>query len=136
MYRIRNFFKKIFSKRTYRFFWQRITRGWDDSETWSLDYNIIEYLVPRLERFRELHIDNPCDITFDEWNNILDEIIWSFKYIYCVKDYGGKFEKKWIKDIEFDYDNMIYNKIDRDIKWERVLNGRKLFIQYFDDLWW
>lgn len=33
---------------------QRINRGFDDSETWSLDYTIAEFIIPRLERYNEL----------------------------------------------------------------------------------
>lgn len=35
---------------------QRATRGFDDSEIWSLDHTICKFMIPRLERFIE--IDN------------------------------------------------------------------------------
>ena len=36
---------------------QRLTRGFDDSETWSLDVTIAKFIVPRLERFIEIYKD-------------------------------------------------------------------------------
>ncbi len=42
-------------KRGLRFLWQRLTRGWDDSETWGLDATAARWLLPRLIRFRELN---------------------------------------------------------------------------------
>ena len=36
---------------------QRIERGFDDSETWSLRDTIAEFIIPRLERYIELSED-------------------------------------------------------------------------------
>lgn len=33
---------------------QRVERGFDDSETWSLDCTIAQFIIPRLERYIEL----------------------------------------------------------------------------------
>ncbi len=33
---------------------QRVERGFDDSETWSLDCTIAKFIIPRLERYIEL----------------------------------------------------------------------------------
>ena len=35
------------------FFFQRRIRGFDDSELWSLDYTILRFILPRLQRYRE-----------------------------------------------------------------------------------
>ena len=35
---------------------QRKKRGFDDTETWSLDVTICKYLVPRLKRFRKIAV--------------------------------------------------------------------------------
>lgn len=34
-------------KRIMKFFYQRITRGWDDSETWDLDTEFYKWIYPR-----------------------------------------------------------------------------------------
>ena len=41
-------------KRSLRFWWQRGTRGWDDSETWGLDGTLARFILPRLQRFKEV----------------------------------------------------------------------------------
>lgn len=33
---------------------QRVERGFDDSETWSLDMTIARFIIPRLERYIEI----------------------------------------------------------------------------------
>ena len=67
---------KKHDKREPDFAKQRLTRGFDDSELWSLDHTIVNFILPRLKRFRENHCGFPfqfdCD---DQWNNILDKII-------------------------------------------------------------
>ena len=35
---------------------QRKERGFDDTETWCLDSTITSFVLPRLERFKELNI--------------------------------------------------------------------------------
>lgn len=49
----------VLLKRKIKFFFQRVIRGWDDSETWSLDYEFYKWLLPRLKRFEELTIAYP-----------------------------------------------------------------------------
>lgn len=41
-------------KREMIFRQQRIERGFDDSETWSLRYTIASFIIPRLERYQEV----------------------------------------------------------------------------------
>ena len=53
------------------FWFQRRFRGFDDSETWSLDYTFIKWFYPRLKRFQEKLLKNPCypsdKKSFDVW---------------------------------------------------------------------
>lgn len=61
---------------------QRIERGFDDSETWSLDGTFSKFMLPRLERYREITKD-----MFDEqddFNTKIDELIESLKlHTHC-----------------------------------------------------
>ncbi len=49
--------------RSIRLLCQRLTRGWDDSETWNLDWEFQRWIYPRLLRFNELapqrHVHSP-----------------------------------------------------------------------------
>lgn len=49
-----SFRSALFRSHTYRRLWQRITRGWDDSDTWNLDTTFAAYMLPRLRRYRKL----------------------------------------------------------------------------------
>jgi hypothetical protein len=44
-------------KREEQFKQQRIERGFDDSETWSLRDTIANFIIPRLERYQEIAND-------------------------------------------------------------------------------
>jgi len=37
---------------------QRLKRGFDDSETWSLRDTIAKFIIPRLKRFKKKYIEN------------------------------------------------------------------------------
>ena len=105
-------------KRDIKFLMQRIVRGWDDSETWSLDVPISEFIYPRLERFKLLNNGFPDGITENEWDEILDKMIYSFKLIsdrFCDSGAGER---------------MLMENIDK------IEEGLDLFRKYFFHLWW
>ena len=57
---------------------QRLTRGFDDTEMWSLDCTIAEFIAPRLKVFLEKAKqigDHPGNITSQEWQCILEQMI-------------------------------------------------------------
>ena len=97
-------------KRKIRFWYQRRTRGFDDSETFSLDYSLAKLILPRLQRFKQVSIDVlPSEMTSEEWSEILDKMINAFDY------YSSK--RRWSSTEDHE-------------------EGLKLFAQYYTDLWW
>lgn len=56
---IKQFFQHLF---------QRIFRGWDDRETWNVDYEFFKWVLPRLKRYRELSDGYPPDTTPEKWD--------------------------------------------------------------------
>lgn len=102
-------------KRSLRYWWQRRTRGWDDSDTWSLDGTIAKFALPRLKRFRELNNGFPGgdDMTMEKWNAQLDDMIYALGI--CVRE---------MDDIVDDAD------------WDRVEKGLEAFGKNFRHLWW
>ena len=111
-YRIRR--RLYFIKRWIKHFYQRRTRGWDDSDTWSLDHTIAKFVLPRLKLFRKIDFGYPAGLTSEEWNWILDEMIWAMEF-----NASGE---KWESLNEDDYN--------------RAQRGYELFGKYFLDLWW
>lgn len=72
--------------------YQRWTRGWDDSETWSLDDSFYKWLRPRLKRFYELTNGYPSYYkTFEDWQKELEKRIVQLdmimKYKYNERDF-------------------------------------------------
>ena len=92
---------------------QRKKSGFDDRETWSLDHTIVEFVLPRLIRFREITPGYPANLTLKKWGKILDQIIYSMQAI--CDEWEGK---------EVTLDEKKINK------------GIYLFGKYFRHLWW
>lgn len=88
---------------------QRMSRGFDNSETWSLDSTISRFIEPRLKVFKELHAGYPGYLTEEKWEEILDNMINAFKYI--------------------NNDDTVYHR-------KEVDEGLDLFRKHFFDLWW
>lgn len=103
-------------KRRLRFWGQRRMRGWDDSETWSLDVPIANFILPRLIRFREIRGGRPCDMTEKKWDAILGKMIDAFT---LVADPKTSDEWRWSEE-----------------QTETVNTGLRLFGKYFGHLWW
>ena len=101
--------------RSVKYLFQRIFRGWDDSETWSLDCTIAEFVLPRLKRFKELNIGFPHRIESPEkWDEILDKMIFALDKVTKQFD-----DEDWTEEDQ------------RKIRWGLIAFGN-----YFRDLWW
>jgi hypothetical protein len=109
--------------RDLKFLKQRVVRGWDDSETWSLDFTVAKFMLPRLIRFKELKCGYPCNLTNEEWDAILDEMIWLLQYHvdHCEEGTAKSIRKYDISSDEFS---------------NRYEKASKLFGEYFGSLWW
>jgi len=100
-------------KRWFKHFTQRRVRGFDDSETWNLDHNIAKFTLPRLKRFKDLNNGNPVDITWEQWQNDLDDMIYAMENTIKLSD-----------DCTYECD------------FDRLNKGLILFGKMFRDLWW
>ncbi|MCK5612441.1 hypothetical protein KAR91_61785 [Candidatus Pacearchaeota archaeon] len=113
--------KKRTFPRSVRFWWQRRTRGWDDSDTWSLDDSLTTWLLPRLKRFKEVNNAYPSRITDEhEWDAILNRMIESLEW-YSNHHYGEGYDgdyKKWQQDFS------------------HTMSGLRLITKYWRELWW
>jgi hypothetical protein len=95
--------------------YQRVTRGWDDSVTWSLDIHLAGLILPRLKRFRELNVHGyPNGFTPESWHATLDKMIFAFEYTIDEDRMFGKFDEA---------------------EYERAKEGLRLFGEYFHALW-
>ena len=91
-------------------------------DTWSMDDTLAPIILPMLVQLKETTHGHPADLTEQEWDEILDKMIWAFEQ-KCRDD--------WMED----YD---YNKWDREASkahQERMSNGFRLFGKYYENLW-
>lgn len=96
---------------------QRLERGFDDSELWSLDCTIAEFIAPRLKAYKEAAAkigDHPFDITSEEWQNILGEMVEGFEI------YPEHFH--WVEE-------------EAERNWKKVNKALSHFHKYFFTLW-
>lgn len=90
---------------------QRKKRGFDDTETWSLDVTFAKFLVPRLKRFKKINNGIPHGLTEEKWNKVLDVIIEGFEEV--IKNGAGE----------------LYDP-------DKVEKGLNLFKIWFRGMWW
>lgn len=100
-------------KRWLGFKYQKLRYGFSDDETWSLSDTIAKFILPRLIRFKKVNCGYPGHLTEEEWDDKLDEMIWSFEFL-AGDHYSNFNEEDWI----------------------RANEGLELFAEYYNDLWW
>jgi hypothetical protein len=99
-------------KREWDLYKQRLKYDFDDSDTWCLATTNAQWIVPRLERFMELRNGHPIGLSDQEWDEILNKILFAFKTI--AKD-----------DCTLTYKNH-----------EQIKEGLELYAKYYLNLWW
>ena len=102
--------------------WQYLTRGWSDKDTWSLDFTIADFVFPRLKRLKELKIGHPYGLTEKSWDKIIDKMLFSLQA--SIDDANGKVPVSPLNKRKWE----AYRK--------KVMEGRHLFAEYFENLWW
>lgn len=118
----------IMIKRKLKHFWQRRTRGFDNSELWNLDLTIARFIAPRLRAF------------IDEFNNPIVPV--SVGQTGALKQYDSSKSEEWKAKLEkmhkafqliVDSECAFYNlSTEQQIAIE---DGLDLFRKHFHDLW-
>lgn len=90
---------------------QRIKRGFDDSETWSLYQTIASFIIPRLQRYLELSRENIQD-PYQGWQDDLRLVL---DALTILKDDGHPMGPENQKVVDA---------------------GLKKFSEIFERLWW
>lgn len=104
--------------RRFIFIWQIFTRGWSDEDTYSLDVTIAKFVLPRLQRFKELSLSKPVFANRGIAEEI-DQMIFSFQK--CAKRFDDS------DDNENYWDEETIKKIEE---------GLDSFAKNFHYLWW
>jgi hypothetical protein len=129
--------------------YQRMRYGVADSECWSLDYTFTKFILPRLKHFKKINIHtHPPQITPERWQEILDELIWTFEYMEDVEKFNPMPPVMYVRNNMDDYFKNInrektseqkqawdeYLKKNEELE-ERRKKGMLLFAEYYSQLW-
>ncbi len=102
---------------------QREESGFGDDETFSLDYSLACFMLPRLRRFLEIVGGSPgchtSSVETDYWHFALGEMVWFFE----------QYENDLIPD-----DGL--SEEDRELYYQRLDAAQALFGKHIRDLWW
>lgn len=78
-----------------RFIKQRAKRGYADEDAWDIHCWFLETIVPMLKQLKQEKHGYPCDMTEEEWDKELDEMIFNFTEAHeetC--SFENKYEKQ------------------------------------------
>lgn len=118
---------RFVSRRTYglKKLYQRITTGFPHEQSWEFISWHSKIVVPRLKMLRKNLVGHPaCLNSVEEWEEILDKIIWSFENVDndpSPMPYRGKAIKEYRAILE-EHQN-------------KVQEGLDLFGKYYRGLW-
>lgn len=142
-YKIIDFFKYLPIE--IKWFWQRGTRGYSDRDVWGIDDWFLNIIVPMLEQLKEVKHGYPSDLTSEQWDEILDRMI------FCFKE-ANEETCSMVNEYETDFIFKIYGNLEKESKElennyfkraEEIENYQlqmkeeafKLFSKYFHSLW-
>jgi hypothetical protein len=87
-----------------------------------MDCTLAHIILPMLKQLKETKHGYPIDLTEQEWDEILDEMIWAFQ---------KKCRNDWMEDYDYNDWDMEGMKAEQ----ERISNGFRLFGKYYESLW-
>ncbi len=62
--------------------YQILRYGVSDRECWQLSQTFTSFILPRLKRYKKMkRFGFPSELTSEQWENVLDEIIFAFEYM-------------------------------------------------------
>jgi hypothetical protein len=111
---------KLWTRSTY----QKIRYGVSDQECWCLADTIARHTLPRLKHFKKMNrYGYPPDMTPEQWENVIDEVIWAFEYIIDNEKYNPfpDIDSKNISDV---FTNPSYTRKkspDEELMWKKYL---------------
>jgi DNA-directed RNA polymerase subunit F len=126
--------------------YQRMRHGVADAECWSLDYTITKFVLPRLKHFKKMErYTYAPDLTPEEWEQIIDEIIWTFEYMDdeerfnpfpLMNDKNEDLKSYLNRERTSDEKEQMKQYLERCKTFEeRRQKGLQLFAQHYHHLW-
>lgn len=92
--------------------YQRATKGYCYRDLWSIDVWFLNLFPKMLEEFNQIKQGHPSEITSDDWDLIIDDMIYYFKNANIeTTDFINLYEKEYSKISEKKYKFMDFKKI-------------------------
>lgn len=121
---------------------QRIVWGFDDSETWALDWSFYKWIYPRLKRFEKITQAYPINTTFKDWKKELQKRVKQLDAILNIDEFDFN-DWSYIPKKEF---SKLKEKVKEDHSWKMTVNAtayeycqkdfNKWFCDNLKDLGW
>ena len=121
-FKIKNLYYQV------KYGFQRMFRGYDDTEVFNMDMTFIDRYLKILKDFRKNHYGYPLGITNEQWDDILDEMI---KHLSLMNEDNVIAELKNGMPDSFEPNYKTVNEIQNKHKDEFF----KLFSEWFYSLW-
>lgn len=111
----------------------------------NLDETLAKFILPRLKFFKKKTYTSPQYLSLEEWKDILDKMILSFKLIVDTSEPDFEEPKYHIEKINNNLSKLVEDPIpgfntEAYMKWHKdkqqaIKEGLKLFAEHFQDLW-
>lgn len=125
-YRAKHKVKRMYWEVRYGF--QRMFKGYDNVDTFEIFDRFIERYIKIITEFRNNHCGYPYNLTEEEWDNVLDEMLYHLHYMKeddVIEELKKDVPKSW---------NPSYKNIN-EIMEKHKNEFFKLFSEYFYNLW-
>lgn len=103
----------------------------DDWDAYSADYTLSLIIHPVLLKLKEMNKGHPADLTANEWDEILDKMIYAFEIKSIFFDSIDACEEHCNDNIMCDECKQCTTEVQ-----EKMQEGFELFGKYYEDLWW
>jgi hypothetical protein len=115
---------------------QKIVIKIEKHDTWSMDSTLSHIVLPMLIQLKATQHGHPANLTEQEWDDILDEMIWAFEQ-KCRDDgwEGDYYTYEEDKDAAFGLKLVWEDRKGQKAHQKRMTNGFSLFGKYYEGLW-
>lgn len=116
---------------------QAIAKSLNVEELYDLDVTIARFILPRLMVFKEHCERTPrLNMPHEEWNEILDKMIYAFDRIAMQTEEDTPEYKAYIKAIWNNEMDLVDLKRAAKASLKPIAEGLSLYHKYFRSLWW
>lgn len=109
----------------------------DVDELYDLDITIAKFILPRLIAYKQHCERTPrMTMTREEWDEILDKMIYAFERIACQTEEDTPEYKAYIKAIWNNEEDLTDLKRAAKASLKPISEGLSLYHKYYRNLWW